>query len=65
MNYEELFIEGYELPRRLSKLEIDYLIEKTRQGDYSSREELIKHNLRLVIFEVTTRFKNVEYEKKI
>jgi len=64
MEFEQLFIDGHNLPMPLSKEEVYDLLEKTAQGDEQAREKLIKHNIRLVLYEVTVRFKSVEYDKK-
>ena len=64
MNTDELFIDGYKLPKPLSKQEVYELLEKIKQGDELAREKLVEHNIRLVLYEVTGRFKSVEYDKK-
>lgn len=64
MNTDELFIDGHKLPKPLSKQEVYDLLEKIKQGDECARKKLIEHNIRLVLYEVTGRFKSVEYDKK-
>ena len=64
MNTDELFIDGHKLPKFLSKQEVYELLEKIKQGDELAREKLVEHNIRLVLYEVTGRFKSVEYDKK-
>lgn len=64
MNTDELFIDGYKLPKPLSKQKVYELLEKIKQGDKQAREKLVEHNIRLVLYEVTSRFKSVEYDKK-
>ena len=64
MNTDELFIDGHKLPKLLSKQEVYELLEKIKQGDELAREKLVEHNIRLVLYEVTGRFKSVEYDKK-
>ena len=64
MNTDELFIDGHKLPKPLSKQEVYELLEKIKQGDELAREKLVEHNIRLVLYEVTGRFKSVEYDKK-
>lgn len=51
-------------PLPLSKEEERIILEYIKQGDESAREYLIEHNMRLVLFEVTTRFKNYQYDKE-
>lgn len=64
MNTEELFIDGYKLPKALSKQEMYELLELMKNGDINAREKLVEHNIRLVLYEVTGKFKNVFYDKK-
>lgn len=64
MNIDELFIDGYKLPKPLSKQEFNELFEKMKQGNELAKEKLLKHNIRLVLYEVTSRFKSVKYDKK-
>ena len=59
---EKLF-EG-NLPKPLSSEEITELFIKYQNGSKQARETLITHNMRLVIYEVCTKFKNVKYNKK-
>ena len=59
---EKLF-EG-NLPKPLSNEEITELFIKYQNGSKQARETLITHNMRLVIYEVCTKFKNVKYNKK-
>jgi len=62
MNTEELFIDGNKLPKALSKHEIYELLELIQNGDSNAREKLVEHNIRLVLYEVTGKFKNVNYD---
>lgn len=64
MDTNELFIDIEKLPKPLSKEEIKELFEKIKQGDYKAKEKLIIHSIRLVLYEVTTTFKTVQYDKK-
>lgn len=64
MNIDEIFLEGNKLPNPLSKQEQYQLLEKMQQGDSSARKKLIEHNIRLVLYEVSNRFKTVKYDKK-
>lgn len=63
MGSNELFIEGYRLPKPLSKTEICELIERYKQGDESAKTKLVEHNIRLVIFQVRQKFSTVNYDK--
>mgnify|MGYP004515798973 FL=1 len=64
MNNYELFIDGYKLPQPLIKDELDKLIKEACSGSKEARDKLIIHNIRLVLYEVANRFKNVGYDKK-
>lgn len=64
MNTSELFIDGYQLPKPLSKQEVYDLLDKIKQGDEKAIERLASHNIRLVLLEVTGKFSTVEYDKK-
>lgn len=61
MNINELFIEVDKLPKPLSKKDIFKLFE---ERSIESKEKIIKHNIRLVISQVMTKFGNVEYDKR-
>lgn len=63
MGYNDIFIEGYKIPKKLPKEEMYDLLSKVSQGDTDARKKLIEHNIRLVIFEVNGRFKTLEYDK--
>ena len=62
MNDDELFID--KLPKSLSKDELQILIKQVKDGSKEARDELITHNIRLVLYEINTKFKNVNYDKK-
>ena len=64
MNTDELFIDANQLPKPLSKSQTYELLDKVKQGDEEAKKIIAKHNIRLVLYEVTTRFKYVEYDKK-
>ena len=64
MNNYELFIDGYRLPQPLIKDELDKLIKEACSGSKEARDKLIIHNIRLVLHEVTNRFRNIDYDKK-
>ena len=64
MNTDELFIDANQLPKPLSKSQTYELLDKVEQGDGEAKKIIAEHNIRLVLYEVTTRFKYVEYDKK-
>lgn len=64
MNYEELFIESNKLPKPLSKKELYSYLEQYKQGDLKAREQVIIHNIRLVLNQVSKKFANTRYDKK-
>ncbi len=64
MNTDELFIDAYNLPQPLTEEELSNLIKQSTSGSTEARNKLIEHNLRLVLYEVTTKFKNINYDKK-
>lgn len=59
-----LFMDGYIVPETLPQERVYELLAKMETGDKKSKEELAKHNIRLVLYEVTHRFQSVEYDKK-
>ena len=61
MNTEELFIELDKLPNPLSKKEVYELIDN---GSELAKNKLLKHNIKLVVHQVKSRFKTVEYDQK-
>ena len=63
MGYNDIFIEGYKIPKKLPKEEMYDLLAKVSQGDTDARKKLIEHNIRLVIYEVNGRFNTLEHEK--
>ena len=63
MDYNQLFIES-NLPKSLTKSQIYEYFKKSQNGDKSAREKIIKHNIRLVINLVMTKYAAVFYEKK-
>lgn len=64
MNIDELFVEAYDLPDALEKDQILELFKMMNLGDDSAREIIARHNILLVLNEVTNKFKNVDYDKK-
>lgn len=63
MYKEGMFIDQNGLPRCLSRQEVYDLFDKIRLGDDCARDKLVKHNIRLVLYEVNGRFKSVDYDK--
>lgn len=63
MNNNNYFFEGVTLPRPLSKDREYELFDKLNKGDLSVVETLVLYNLRLVIYEVTRKFINIDYDK--
>lgn len=64
MNYEELFLESNKLPKPFSKEELYYFFNLYRNGDLKAREQVIIHNIRLVINEVNKKYANTPYDRK-
>ena len=64
MNTNELFVESNKLPKALSKVEVYELFEKFYAGNYSAREKIIIHNIKLVIYKVINKYNFVLYDKK-
>lgn len=64
MNTEELFIDANNLPKTLPKDQVNVLLDKIKHGDEEAIKIMVEHNIRLVLKEVTVRFKSVAYDKK-
>lgn len=64
MSIDKLFVYEHKLPQPLSKEEIHKLIIEVNEGSKESRDKLVIHNIRLVLYEVTNKFQNVDYDKK-
>ncbi len=64
MNTDELFIDGNKLPKPLSEDELHSLIQHSKDGSKEARDKIIIHNIKLVLYEVTSKFQNVDYDKK-
>lgn len=63
MDYNDLFIDSH-LPEPLTKNQVYDYLERYQFGDESAKDEIIKHNIRLVINQVIKRFGTTPYEKK-
>ena len=64
MKTDELFIDCNKLPNPLSKKEIYELLDKMNHGDDSARELLVRHNIKLVLYEVIKKFSSINYDRK-
>lgn len=64
MNETELFLDGGNLPNKLSNEELIYLFGKVYIGDKNTKKKIFEHNIKLVLYRVEKRFKNIEYDKK-
>lgn len=53
---------GTEIPKPLEKEVLYEYFEKKNNGDKNARNEIIKHNIRIVIHEVIKRFSNTSYD---
>ena len=62
MGYDDLFVS--EAPKRLSNKEALVLFNRMKQGDMKAREEIINHNIKLVIYCVRSKFRSVDYDNK-
>ena len=60
----ELFLSECKLPNRLSEEELNGLFKKFKEGSNDAKNTIIEHNIRLVLYEVITKFNNVHYDKK-
>ncbi len=64
MEFDELFVNSQQLLDPLPKEELSLLILKAQNGDKEALDKVIYHNLRLVFFELKTKFYGVSYDKK-
>lgn len=62
MSYNNLFLNYSNLPEPLSQKEFKYYYEEMKKGNMKAREEIIKHNMRLVIREVIRKFSYLPYD---
>lgn len=63
MNIDDLFILD-EIPDALSRDDNLELLNMVQKGDSLAKEKFVKHNLRLVIYEVINKFCNVRSDKR-
>lgn len=64
MNMYNLFIDGAKLPNTLTKTQLYEFLAKAEQGDEEAIKIVAEHNLRLVLYRVTNKFKYVSYDKR-
>lgn len=64
MNTSEIFLNIDNLPGILNKSQLYELLEKAKANDKTAIKTIVEHNIRLVLYEVTNRFKSVEYDRK-
>ena len=64
MNTDEWLMDGHKLPQPLPKDETYKLFQLAATGSEEARDKLITHNIRLVLYEVSNKFLNVDYDKK-
>ena len=64
MNINELFVDANNLPKILSKSQLYELLDKVGQEDINAVKIIAEHNIRLVLYQVTNKFKFVDYDKK-
>ena len=64
MNTEEWFIDGSKLPGSLPRYEFNKLFKEAKAGSKEAVEKIVKHNIRLVLYEVSKKFKNTGYDHK-
>lgn len=60
MGYSKIFLEGLDKPFSSDELN-EYFLKKDN-GDVDARNEIIKHNIRLVVNEVLTKFASTPYD---
>lgn len=64
MLYDEIFVSIDNLPEPLSNEETKELLIKAKNNDIESRNKLIEHNIKLVIYIVKKKFSYTEYSRK-
>ena len=60
----DFFVNIDELPERLSKEETEQLFIKLANGDKSAKDELVAHNIRLLIYIVLKTYGHTSHDKK-
>lgn len=64
MNNNEIFLGTNNLPEPLSKELTIKLLEKVKLGDKNARDELLIHNIKLVLHQIKKHFQNIDYYKE-
>ena len=62
LNMKKILLNYEELPKSLSKEELSILLQEMKDGSNVAREMIIKHSLRLVTYEMTTKFKLLDMD---
>lgn len=60
---DDLFLHISDLPKKVDKKE-NYELLRNINNDINARKKLIETNIRLVIYQVNNKFKDVKYDKK-
>lgn len=61
-NEYDLFIKGYDIPNNLTEKETKKIFIEYYNGNKNARDELINHNIRLVMYIVFNKFYKTPYE---
>ena len=64
MHKSKFFDDGRRVPEALPKEELEKLFEEAKNGSQEAKNKLVIHNIRLVLYMVTKKFFNVDYDKK-
>ena len=64
MKRRDFLININNLPEVLSKEETNKLIKEIKNNNKEAKQKLIEHNIKLVIFEVLNKFKDVDEDKE-
>lgn len=64
MNNNEIFLGTNNLPEPLSKELTIKILEKVKLGDKKARDELLIHNIKLVLHQIKKHFQNIDYYKE-
>lgn len=60
----KFFDDGRRVPEALSREEFEKLFEEARNGSQEAKNKIVTHNILLVLYIVTKKFLNVDYDKK-
>ena len=64
MHKSKFFDDGRRVPEALPKEELEKLFEEARNGSQEEKNKIVTHNIRLVLYIVTKKFFNVDYDKE-